>query len=60
MTRPDVDSVALVTEPTLEAWGIPFEACVPGDDPAAAVAALVQRARQREFPCALLVTTDLI
>jgi len=60
MTRPDVDSVALVTEPTLDAWGIPFEVCATGDDPAAAVAALVDRARQREFPCALLVTTDLV
>jgi hypothetical protein len=60
MTRPDVDSVALVTEPTLDAWGIPFEVCATGDDPAAAVAALVHRALHRECPCALLVTTDLV
>lgn len=60
MTRPDVDSVALVTEPTLEAWGIPYETCAEGDDPAEAVAALIERAHTRECPCALLVTTALV
>ncbi len=60
MTRPDVDSVALVTEPTLDAWGIPYTVCADDDDPAAAIAGLIERAHVRECPCALLVTIDLV
>ncbi|MGH9339718.1 MAG: hypothetical protein ACRD1R_09075 [Acidobacteriota bacterium] len=25
LSRPEIDSVALLTEPTLKAWGIPFD-----------------------------------
>lgn len=60
MTRPDVDSVALVTEPTLEAWGIPYEVCAEEDDPARAIERLVETALRRACPCALLVTTPLV
>ena len=33
MTRADVDSTALLTEPTLSAWGIEFARCEGDDDP---------------------------
>jgi len=59
MTRADLDSVAFATEPTLDAWGVPFDRCGPGDDPAAAVGALVARADALQSPCALLLTTGL-
>lgn len=59
MTRADVDSVALVTEPTLDAWAVPYTRCRPGDDPAAAVGALVARADALQTPCALLLTTGV-
>jgi len=59
LTRPDVDSVALVTEPTLDAWGIPWDRCAADHDPGAAVAALVQKALDRERPVALILTRDL-
>ena len=53
LTRPDVDTVALVTEPTLDAWGIPW---VRGDS-AADVTAAIQRARMEERPVACLITS---
>lgn len=59
LTRADVDSVALMTEPTLRAWGIPYRICRPGTDPAAAVAALLADARTAEHPLALLLTAEL-
>ena len=59
LTRPDVDSVALVTEPTLDAWGIPWDRCSADHDPGAAVAALVQKALDRERPVALILTRSL-
>jgi sulfopyruvate decarboxylase TPP-binding subunit len=59
MTRADVDSVALVTEPTLDAWGLPYVVCGRGDDPAAALTALVARADQASWPQVLLLTTEL-
>lgn len=59
LTRPDVDSAALVTEPTLDAWGIPWVRCAADDDPVAAVAALLRRASQRERPVALVLTRSL-
>jgi sulfopyruvate decarboxylase TPP-binding subunit len=59
LTRADLDSVALMTEPTLDAWGIPYERCVPGDDPAAAIARLVVETRSGDHPRALLLTAEL-
>lgn len=59
MTRADVDSVALVTEPTLEAWGLPYEVCGPGDDAPAALLELLARAQEAEWPHALLLTAGL-
>lgn len=59
LTRPDVDSAALVTEPTLDAWGIPWDRCGAEDDPGAAVAALVRKAVDRKRPVALILTRSM-
>ena len=54
-----LDSAALVTEPTLEAWGVPYEHYGSDADTAA-----VSRARQRALdgtrPAALLITRTLV
>ena len=59
LTRPDVDSTALLTEPTLEAWGVPFQRCSEADDPVDSIAALIGRAAEARLPCALVVTRTL-
>jgi sulfopyruvate decarboxylase TPP-binding subunit len=59
MTRADVDSVALVTEPTLDAWVLPWTVCGPGASPAHEIEALVARAETAGWPQALLLTGAL-
>lgn len=59
MTRPDVDTTALLTEPTLQAWGIPFERCEGDEDPAAALLATIDEAREQERPVAMVVARTL-
>jgi len=59
LTRPELDSVAFMTEPTLHAWGIPFERCGPGDDAAATLGRLVLQTRSGDHPRALLLTAEL-
>ncbi len=59
LTRPDVDTAGLFTEPTLKAWGIPYSCCRHGDDPSAAVADTIDRARANERPVALVLTAAL-
>lgn len=59
LVRPDVDSVALLAVPTLEAWGVPHDACGDAGAFADALAATVARARREERPVALLVTGEL-
>jgi sulfopyruvate decarboxylase subunit alpha len=57
-SKPDLDSAALVTEPTLNAWGVPFEFL----DSDADLPKILQsfRRAQREFrPVALLVTSPM-
>jgi phosphonopyruvate decarboxylase len=51
--RPDVDSAALFTEPTLRAWSVPYT--VAGEDIGASVRATIRRAHREERPVALLV-----
>jgi hypothetical protein len=58
LIRPDLDSTALLTEPTLEAWGIPFQMLDTEDD-AVAVAAAFHQARIEQRPVALLLTRTL-
>jgi sulfopyruvate decarboxylase subunit alpha len=59
MTRADVDSTALLTEPTLSAWGIPFSLCSGDEDPASALLATIRQARDQERPVALVVARKL-
>lgn len=59
LTRSDVDSTALLTEPTLEAWGVPFRRCEGDDDPAEALRDTIDDARAHERPVALVVARKL-
>lgn len=58
LRRTDVDSVALMTEPTLAAWGLPFEHLTgPADLPR--LRAAFRRCEQEHSPVALLLACDL-
>ena len=59
LTRIDVDSTALLTEPTLEAWGIPFERCEDDDDAKAAVLHVISSAREQGRPVAVVMARPL-
>ena len=54
MTRADIDSVAVVTEPTLEAWRIPYELYRPER-----VQHAFDQAKELSRPVALLLTQAL-
>jgi hypothetical protein len=57
LSQPDVDSCAVVFEPTLRAWGIPYDFLL-GDDDILKIRTTLELARQREHPAALLITGD--
>lgn len=57
LSQPDVDSCALLFEPTLHAWGIPYD-FLHDDGDVAKVRTTFERAREREHPAALLVTQE--
>jgi hypothetical protein len=59
LSRPDLDSVALLTEPTLEAWGVPWE-ILSSDDDTPRLRAAFQRARELEQPVAVLITGETV
>jgi len=59
LTRPDVDSAALFTEPTLEAWGVPYERCEGDDDPVRAVRDVIEWARELGRPTAVILARAL-
>jgi sulfopyruvate decarboxylase subunit alpha len=59
LTRSDIDTTALLTEPTLEAWGVPFRRCEGEDDPAADLLATIDEARTQERPTAVVVARKL-
>lgn len=59
LTRSDVDSTALFTEPTLQAWGVPFSRCEGEDAPAPALLRTIDEARGQERPVALVVARAL-
>jgi sulfopyruvate decarboxylase subunit alpha len=59
LSRPDLDSVALLTEPTLRAWGVPWEV-LSTDADVPRLAAAFRRAQQGEHPVAVLITSDLV
>jgi sulfopyruvate decarboxylase subunit alpha len=58
LVRAELDSVALMTEPTLAAWGVPFER-LGGAADRGRVTEAFQRARAEERPVALLLTHTL-
>jgi sulfopyruvate decarboxylase subunit alpha len=59
LSRPDLDSVALLTQPTLDAWGIPWEV-LSSDEDLPRLRAAFERARTHEQPVAMLVTADTV
>jgi len=59
LTRADVDSTALLTEPTLNAWGIPFTVCTDADDPVVAITSTIEAAHATERPVAVVLTRSL-
>lgn len=59
LSRADVDSTALLTEPTLAAWGVPFRVSENDADPAADLLLTIDEARDQERPVALVVARAL-
>ena len=59
LSQPDLDSVAVLTEPTLRAWGLPWEV-VSTDADLPQLAAAFRRAQEGEQPVAVLITTDTV
>jgi sulfopyruvate decarboxylase TPP-binding subunit len=58
LSRPDLDSTALITEPTLKAWGLPF-VFFQDDEDLPRVSEAFQRAEEESRPIAILITRDL-
>ncbi len=59
MIRSDLDSVALITEPTLRAWRMPYE-FYRSDSDLPQVASCWDRARREARPVAILLVTEFI
>ena len=59
MTRADVDSAAVVTEPTLRAWRVPYE-LYRSDDDAARLKRAFELATEKSSPVALLATRSFV
>ncbi len=59
LSRPDLDSAALVTEPTLHAWGFPFT-FMKTDEDTSEISMAMQQAITSSHPVAVLITTGLI
>ena len=59
LTRPDVDSTAMLTEPTLDAWGVPFERCEGDADPVEAVREVIATASFEGRPTAVIMARPL-
>jgi sulfopyruvate decarboxylase subunit alpha len=57
LSRTEVDSCALLFEPTLQAWRIPYD-FLHDDADVAKVRTTFERAREREHPAALLITQE--
>jgi hypothetical protein len=54
LSREDVDSVAVLTEPTLQAWGVPYD-FLRGDADLPRLGEAFARAARLEQPVALLL-----
>ena len=59
LTRADVDSAALLTEPTLDAWGVPYRRCEGDADPAQTIESWLSEARSAGRPTALVLARSL-
>jgi sulfopyruvate decarboxylase subunit alpha len=59
LSRADVDSVALLTEPTLRAWSVPFDT-VGGTDDLPRLHAAFDRCERLKSPVAVLLTCDTV
>ena len=59
LTRADVDSTALFTEPTLEAWCIPYRRCEGDQDPVEAIASTISDAHEHGRPTAVVMARPL-
>lgn len=58
LSRPDLDSAAIITEPTLKAWGVPFD-FLDSDADLPKISQAFSRARRESRPVALLVTSPM-
>jgi sulfopyruvate decarboxylase subunit alpha len=58
LSRPDLDSVAVMTEPTLRAWGVPFD-FLHTDEDIAKISTAFAEAQKLSAPVAVLVTQDM-
>jgi sulfopyruvate decarboxylase TPP-binding subunit len=57
LSRSDVDNCAPITEPTLRAWGLPYE-FLHTDEDLGVLEAAFQQVREADAPRAVLVTRD--
>ncbi len=58
LSRPSLDSAALVTEATLKAWGLPF-GFLHGDEDVPALSEAFHRVEENQQPFGVLITQDL-
>jgi sulfopyruvate decarboxylase subunit alpha len=59
LTRADVDTTAVFTERTLEAWGVPFQLCEGEADPVEILLETIDAARDHEHPAAMVLARSL-
>ena len=57
-SRADMDSAAIMTEPTLDAWGLPYD-FIHTDQDVQKISIAFERAEAESRPVALLITEDL-
>ena len=60
LTRATLDSTALLTERTLDAWGVPFLVCEGNEDPVEALTRTIHAARAESRPTALILARSLV
>ncbi len=58
LSRPSLDSAALITEATLQAWGLPF-GFLHSDDDVPALSDAFRRVEENQQPFGILITQDL-
>ena len=58
-TRVDVDSAAVLTERTLDAWGLAYRTCESDDDPTEALLDALEGARELAQPVVLVMAREL-